>query len=208
MGSSFSCTLEKPGQACSEVHGDAAPEVLAAAGLQRCDNGATQPVALPCPARAVPAQLTNEHRVPLSLHLLFDLGTASSYGVGLRLGERVLSPRTDLSVGYSVGPSARLFTLSHDQVDGQFTSVQGDFAVLTAWSGLSVEAEAGYASGGEQHFGAAGLGVLLHLWWFKVGYAFQFPLFAARPAWFSSHQLCIRFSAEAPLWTWQVPAKR
>jgi hypothetical protein len=156
-----------------------------------------------------PRALTASARPPLrewsarvwTLGLRTDLGEAYGYGVGVLSTVESGFSRGGLggSSWVSLGGDLRVLTLDHTRVDGVLASAVGRVSALGCGGGGALEAALGLASGLHDApnttpmvFPVAHLGVSLGVHWLQVGYSYQFPIGAGRPAWLSSHQLSVR----------------
>ncbi len=123
-----------------------------------------------------------------------DVGAASAYGLGyLHVHESGTARR---GIGYMTyfgyGIEGRLATDDHSRVDAGIVSAAGRAGTWGHGGGLSVELLAGAGIGDGRAIPVGSLGAFWGLYFFELGYSFQLPLAAERPAWCSSHQFSVR----------------
>lgn len=136
-----------------------------------------------------------------TLGLRTDIGEAYGYGVGV-----LSTVESGFSAGgpggsswVSLGGDLRVLTVDHTRLDGVLGSAVGRVSMLGCGGGGALEAALGLAAGLRDApnttpavFPVAHLGVSLGVHWLNVGYSYQFPIGADRPAWLSSHQFSVR----------------
>lgn len=138
------------------------------------------------------------------LGLRYDVGSASSYGLGYLHVHDAASARRGAGVTtyFGYGVEGRLATSDHSQLDAGIISAAGRAGAWGHGGGLSIELLAGAGIGGGRAIPVGSIGAFYGLYFFELGYSFQVPLASERPAWCSSHQFSVRINI--PFYTYAV----
>jgi len=151
------------------------------------------PVARPSAPRATRGHHTASRAHFLGLH--YDQGTTSAFGVSyVHAWESSYYAGLGGADWKGLGIDGRLITHGFQRIDGGLTYAVGRISAVGDGGAFGMELAAGVGYGASTApFPSAAPGVFLALYYFELGYSYQFPLPGfARPDWLSSHQFSLR----------------
>jgi hypothetical protein len=131
------------------------------------------------------------------LGLRYDVGTASSYGLGYlhahEFDRRSQGWPPSPTWLFAYGVDARLHTADHERVDAVSLTAVGRAQLWGTHGSAALEFAAGVATGPEGTQGLGQAGVYMGLYLVELGYSLQFPLGpSGRPDWMGTHQFSVR----------------
>ncbi|MDC3962122.1 hypothetical protein KEG38_50355 [Polyangium jinanense] len=147
------------------------------------------------------------------LGLRYDLGAASSYGLGYLHVHDTSTVRSHAGVTTYVGYGieGRLSTYDHSRVDAAIVSAAGRIGAWGHGGGLSIELLAGAGIANGRAIPVGSIGAFFGLYFLELGYSFQVPIASERPEWCASHQFSVRIHMpfyQYALRQWEEPAVR
>jgi hypothetical protein len=202
-----------PGDAALAAGGDDAaglpddPAMIWLLLAQLAQLAATQPT-----TQASQPVETEEHHDALFTTAAFDAGHDFSYGLGALYAKAFSAGRGGLGAFTWIGAGleGRLSTHNHTSLDGVIIDVPIRWELAADAGGAGIEVRLGLGSGaGSSLHGVGSVGVFWGVYYFDIGYSYQFPLGPFdRPDWMASHQFSIRVNVPVAKWNKHETTRR